>query len=72
MFVVQPPPCTDGNEAHGVSARSSIAMTTGSIREAKSEDHLRMDKAHDYLRSYMSKVLAIRVGFLLHRGTNES
>jgi hypothetical protein len=32
-FVSQPPQCTKGNEAHGVSARSSLVETTGSVRE---------------------------------------
>jgi hypothetical protein len=30
-FVSWPPPCTRGNEAHGVSAGSSIVETVGSV-----------------------------------------
>jgi hypothetical protein len=30
---VRQPPCTGGNEAHGISAGSSIVKTTGSVRE---------------------------------------
>ena len=33
MFVVWPPPCTEGNKAHGVLARSLIVKTAGSIWE---------------------------------------
>jgi hypothetical protein len=32
-FVVRPLPCTGGNEACGLSGRSSIVKTAGSIRE---------------------------------------
>ena len=33
MFVVWPSPCTEGNKARGVSARSLIVKTAGSIWE---------------------------------------
>ena len=33
MFVVWPPPCTEGNKACGGSARNLIVKTTVSIRE---------------------------------------
>ena len=33
MFVLWPPPCTEGNKACGVSAESLIVKTVGSIRE---------------------------------------
>jgi hypothetical protein len=33
VFVVWPPPCTGGNEAHDVSARSSIVKMAESVRE---------------------------------------
>ena len=33
MFVVWPPSCTGGNKVRGVSARSLIVKTAGSIRE---------------------------------------
>ena len=32
-FVVWPPPCTGGNKVRGVSTRSLIVKTAGSIRE---------------------------------------
>jgi hypothetical protein len=54
------------------SAESSIMETTGSIREEpEAEHHLRVEKAHDSLRTYSTEVLGPRVGFPLHRGTNE-
>jgi hypothetical protein len=71
-FVSQPPPCTGGNEARGVSAGSSIVETAGSVREEpEAEHHLRVEKAHDSLWSYSTEVLGPRVGFPLCRGTNE-
>jgi hypothetical protein len=71
-FVSRPPPCTGGNEARDVSARSSIVETTGSIREeSEAEHHLRVEKARGSLRSYSTEVLGPRVGFPLCRGTNE-
>jgi hypothetical protein len=45
-FVSRPPPCTGGNEARGVSSRSSIVETTESVREEpEAEHHLRVEKA---------------------------
>jgi hypothetical protein len=71
-FVSRPPPCTGGNEVRGVSAGSSIVETTGSVREEpEAEHHLRVEKARGSLRSYSTVVLGPRVGFPLHRGTNE-
>jgi hypothetical protein len=71
-FVSRPPPCTGGNEAHGVSAGSSIVETAGSVREEpEAEHHLRVEKARGSLRSYSTVVLGPRVGFPLRRGTNE-
>jgi hypothetical protein len=70
--VSQPPPCTGGNEARGVSVESSIVETTGSIREdPKAEHHLLVEKACDSLRSYSTVVLGPRVGYPLRRDTNE-
>ena len=40
MFVVWPPPCTEGNKAHGVSAESLIVKTAGSIRERLAGRHV--------------------------------
>jgi hypothetical protein len=71
-FVSRPPPCTEGNEAHDVSARSSLAETEGSVREEpEAEHHLSVEKARGSLRSYSTEVLGPRVGFPLRRGTNE-
>jgi hypothetical protein len=71
-FVSWPPPCTGGNEAHGVSAGSSIVETAGSVQEdPEAENHLHVEKAHGSLRGYSSMVLGPRVGYPLHRGTNE-
>jgi hypothetical protein len=54
------------------SARILIVETEGSIREEpKAEHHLRVEKAHDSLRSYSTVVLGPRVGFPMRRGTNE-
>jgi hypothetical protein len=39
--------------------------------EPDAEHHLRMEKAHDSLQSYSIEVLGPRVGFPLHRDTNE-
>jgi hypothetical protein len=72
VFVSWPPPCTGGNEARDFSAGSSILEMAGSVREEpEAEHHLRVEKAHDYLRSYSTVVLGPRMGFPLHRGTNE-
>jgi hypothetical protein len=71
-FVSWPPPCIGGNEARGVLAGSSLVETVGSVREdPEAEQHLRVEKACSSLRSYSTKVLGPRVGFPLHRGTNE-
>jgi hypothetical protein len=71
-FVSRPPPCTEGNEAHGISAGSSIVEMTGSVREEpEAEHHLCMEKARSSLRSYSTVVLGPRVGYSLLRGTNE-
>jgi hypothetical protein len=46
--------------------------TAGSVREEpEAEHHLRVEKARSSLRSYSTVVLGPRVGFPLHRGTNE-
>jgi hypothetical protein len=72
VFVSRPPPCTGGNEAHGLSAGSSIVKTTGSVREElEAEHHLHVEKARGSLRSYSTVVLGPHVGFPLRRGTNE-
>jgi hypothetical protein len=71
-FVSRPPPCTRGNKAHNVSAESSMVETAGSVREElEAEHHLHVEKARDSLRGYSTVVLGPRVGFPLHRATNE-
>jgi hypothetical protein len=71
-FVSRPPPCTGGNEAHGVSIGSSIVEKARSVREdTEAEHHLRVEKAHGSLWSYSTEVLGPCVGFPLHRGTKE-
>jgi hypothetical protein len=71
-FVSRSPPCTGGNEARNISAGSSIVETMGSIQEElEAEHHLRVEKARSSLRSYSTEVLGPRVGYPLHRGTNE-
>ena len=39
-FVVRPPPCTEGNKAHGGSARSLIVKKAESIRKRLAERHV--------------------------------
>jgi hypothetical protein len=71
-FVSWPPLYTGGNEVRGVSGGSLILKTLGSIREEpEAEQHLRVEKARDSLRSYSSMVLSPHVGYPLHRGTNK-
>jgi hypothetical protein len=49
-----------------------IVETAGSIREEpEAEYHLRVEKAHDSLRSYSTEVLGPCVGYPLLRDTNE-
>lgn len=40
VFVVRPPPCTEGNKARGISAESLIVKTAGSIRERLAGRHI--------------------------------
>ena len=40
MFVVWPPPCTEGNKVHDGSAKSLILNTAGSIRERLAGRHV--------------------------------
>ena len=45
--------------------------TAGSVREKpEAEHHLRVEKAHDSIRSYSTEMLGPHVGFPLRRGTN--
>jgi hypothetical protein len=71
-FVSRPSSCARGNEAHDVSAGSSIVETAGSVREEpKAEHHLCVEKARSSLWSYLTLVLGPRMGYPLHRDTNE-
>jgi hypothetical protein len=71
-FVSWAPPCTGGNEACGVSAKSSIVEMAGSIREEPEAEHrLHVEKARDSLWSYSTVVLGPRVSYPLRRGINE-
>jgi hypothetical protein len=70
-FVSRPPPCTEGNKAHGVLVGSSIVDTVGSVEEPKEKHYLRVEKVRGSLRSYSTVVLGPRVGYPLRRGTNE-
>jgi hypothetical protein len=55
------------------SAGSSIMEAAGSVREEPEvEHHLRVDKAHSSLWNYSIVVFGLRVGYPLHRGTNEN
>jgi hypothetical protein len=68
VFVIQLPPCTEGNETHNILARSSIVETAGSIQEKpEASHHLRVEKAYGSLRSYLTVVLGPRLGYPLHR-----
>jgi hypothetical protein len=70
--VSRPPSCIKGNEAHGISAGSSIVETTGSVREEPEAEHqLHVEKARGSLQSYSTVVLGPRAGYPLRRGTNE-
>ena len=46
MFVVWPPPCTEGNKTRDVSAGSLIVKTVGSIQERLARRHVRDPLAH--------------------------
>ena len=71
-FVSRLPLCTEGNEALGVLAGSSIVETAESVREEPEvEHHLLVKKACDSLRSYSTEVLGPHVGYPLRKGTNE-
>jgi hypothetical protein len=71
-FVSWTPPCTKGNKDRGVSARSSIVETMGSVREEPEAEHqLRVEKAGGSLRSYSTVMLGPHVGYPLRRGTSE-
>ena len=75
MFVVWPPPCTEGNKAHGVLARSLIVKTVGSIQERLAGSHVGDPLAHgEGPRIYTElpdQELGPCEGFLA-RGSNEN
>jgi hypothetical protein len=71
-FVSRPPPCTGGNEALGVFGwKLDVEMTVSVRGELEAEHHLRVEKAHDSLRSYSTVVLCPLVSYPLRRGTNK-
>jgi hypothetical protein len=71
-FVSWPPPCTEGNEARGISTESSIVEMAGSVQEEpEAEHHLHVEKTRGSLRSYLTEVLGSRVGYPLRRDSNE-
>jgi hypothetical protein len=72
-FVSWPPPCTRGNEAHGVFGRKLDSGDDGERpRGAGSGAPLACgEAARGSLWSYSTKVLVPRVGLPLRRGTNE-
>jgi hypothetical protein len=71
-FVSQPPTCTRGNEASGVFGWMLDSGDGGErTEEPEAEHHLRVKKARDSLWSYSTEVLGPRMGFPLHRGTND-
>jgi hypothetical protein len=72
-FVVGSTPSIEGNEAHDVSpGRSSIVKTVGSIRE-QSGSGAPLARGEGSLLSMelLDRVFGPRVGFPLHRCTNE-
>ena len=74
MFVVRPPPCTEGNKARGVSAESLIVKTAGSIRERLAGRHigdpLARGEGPRLSTELPDRVLGPCEGFLV-RGSNE-
>jgi hypothetical protein len=63
---------SEGTRSAAFLIGSSMVETAWSFREEpKVEHHLRMEKARGSLRSYSTIVLGPRVGYPLHRGTNE-
>jgi hypothetical protein len=74
VFVVLPPLCTGGNEAHGGLAESSIVKTAGSSPgEDILDTHLRVGKAPGYPWSYLTRIFTRTRGKLnasLYLGKN--
>jgi hypothetical protein len=70
--VVWPPLCTEGNEAHCISVGSLIVKTTKGVREeAGSGAPLACGEGSRLSTELPVPVIGPRVGFPLHRGTNE-
>ena len=74
MFVVWPPPCTEGNKAYGGSVGSLIVKTAGAVRERLARRHTGDPLAHgEGLRlstELPDRELGPCEGFLA-RGSNE-
>jgi hypothetical protein len=64
------PPCTGGNEVHDVSVGSSIVETVGSVR-AESGAPLARGEGLWLSTELLDRGAWPRVGYPLHRGTNE-
>ena len=74
MFVLWPPPCTEGNKARGVSAESLIVKTAESIQERLAARHIGDPLAHGEGPRLSTELpdweLGPCVGFLA-KGSNE-
>jgi hypothetical protein len=72
VFVVWPPPCTEGNEVRNILAGSLIVKTVGSVlEEAEVVHHFARGEGPCLSTDLLDQVLGPRVGFPLHRGTNK-
>jgi hypothetical protein len=71
QFVVWSPPCTIENEAHYVSAGSSIVKTDSVQEEAESGTPLARGEGPRLSTELLDRVLGPRIGFPLRKGTNE-
>ena len=73
-FVVWPPPCTRGNKARDISARSLIVKMMGSIREMLARRHIGDPLAHGEGPRLSTELLDWELGpceGFLARGSNE-
>jgi hypothetical protein len=59
IFMVAPPSCDVGNKAHNVLVRSSIVKMVWSIRERPEQDHLCVEKDHNYIWNYLTESLVL-------------
>jgi hypothetical protein len=69
---VWPPPYTGGDKARNVSTESSIVKTAESVREkGESGAPLARGEGSRLSTELLDRVLGPRLGFPLHRGSNE-